>query len=52
MGEMSHGMKKTTRATDAPLACLLTTRLAMNSESTKFSGTTSTAYSSVRNSAS
>ncbi len=52
MGDSSHGMKKMTRATDAPLACLLTTTLAMSSENTKFSGTKSTAYSSVRVSAS
>lgn len=52
MGDRSHGMKKTTRATDAPLACLFTTRLAASSESPKFSGTKSTAYSSVRVSAS
>ena len=51
MGEMSHGMKKTTRATEEPLACLLTSRFAMSSEATKFSGTKSAAYSSVRVSA-
>ena len=52
MGDSSHGTKKMTRATDPPFACLLTNRLAASSETTKFSGTTSTAYSSVRVSAS
>lgn len=52
MGDSSHGMKKMTRATDPPLAFLLTTRLAASSETAKFSGTKSTAYSSVRLSAS
>ena len=43
---LAYGQK--TRATDAPLAFLLTSTLAMSSDNTKFSGTKSTVYSSVR----
>jgi len=48
MGEISHGTKKMMRAASLPFACRLTSKLAVSSENTKVSGTTSTAYSSVR----